>query len=393
MSMKRGNESKPHIGIYGRCNAGKSTLMNLLIGENHAIVSPESGTTTDPVRRSFEILDFAPVMLIDTAGIDDATILGNERRAKAIETLNHIDLAIVTVSEKWSIEDVNIVDTIKKEGLKYIVIHNLYNNEPYTESEKRDIGAEVFESDLSSQEDRNNIIELIKNALPLHSYKHYSMLENRCSSGDVVLLICPIDSEAPSGRIILPQVQAIRAVLDENAVAIVIQPEQIETFLSKSIVPKLIITDSQVVDIVKSSIPLQYHNILTTFSILLAELKGDINLYNEGLVKAAELKQGDKVLIMENCLHQTSCEDIGRVKIPKWLNEWRGCELEYTILSGLTPLPDNLGEYSLVIQCGGCMVTPRQLKKRIDKVAMRGVAITNYGMLIKMIKSYEAKMN
>lgn len=375
--MKRGIESKPHIGIYGRCNAGKSTLMNLLVGENYAIVSPQSGTTTDPVKRSFEILDFAPVVAIDTAGIDDASLLGEQRVEKALETLHHVDLAVLVFRGEWGSEEEKILSMIKSEGVDYIILHNLFNGDR--------IG-QYIESDLSSEGERDKILEHIKNALPEHSYKHYSMLGGKCGKNDVVLLVCPIDSEAPSGRLILPQVQAIRDILDNHALAVTLQPDQIEAFLALGVEPKIVVVDSQVIDVVKRALPTELHSRLTTFSILLAELKGDVEEYKKGLKRAASLKQGDKVLIMENCLHQTSCEDIGRVKIPRWLNEWRDCELDYTVLSGLTPLPDNLEEYALVVQCGGCMVTPRQLKSRIRRVVLRGVAITNYGMLIKLIK-------
>lgn len=377
--MKRGKESKPHIGIYGRCNAGKSTLLNLLIGESYAIVSPEGGTTTDPVRRSVELLDFAPVVVIDTAGIDDNSTLGEQRKKKALETLHLVDMAIIVFSDLWSIYEDRLLSLIKSEGLDYIIIHNLHNSEKFNEPA-------FIECDLSDEQERNRIIERIKKTLPEHSYKHYSMLGNKCSENDIILLICPIDSEAPSGRLILPQVQAIRDILDNEAIAITLQPEQLDTFFKLNITPKVIVTDSQVIDVVKKNIPKNLHPILTTFSILLAELKGDIEFYKIGLEKAKTLTSGDKVLIMENCLHQTSCEDIGRVKIPRWLNEWRGCSLDYTFIAGTTPLPDNLEQYSLVVQCGGCMVTPRQLKSRIRRIALRGVAITNYGMLIKLIK-------
>lgn len=377
--MKRGKESKPHIGIYGCCNAGKSTLMNLLVGESCVIVSPEGGTTTDPIRRSFEILDFAPVVAIDTAGVDDTTLLGEQRMAKALETLHHIDLAIIVFRDSWGSEEDKLLSLVKNEGLDCIIIHNLFGSVK--------IGG-YLESDFSLTE-RDRLLEAIKDALPEHSYKHYSMLGGRCGENDVALLICPIDSEAPAGRLILPQVQAIRDILDSRAIAVTLQPDQISAFLSLGIDPKVIVTDSQVIDVVKKSLPEVLHSRLTTFSILLAELKGDVEEYKKGLKKAMSLKHGDKVLIMENCLHQSSCEDIGRVKIPLWLNQWRGCELDYTVISGLSPLPENLEEYALVVQCGGCMVTPRQLKSRIRRIVLRGVAITNYGMLIKLLLSGE----
>lgn len=351
--------------------------MNLLVGESYAIVSPEGGTTTDPVRRSFEILDFSPVTVIDTAGLDDLSVLGEQRVKKSLETLHHVDLAIIVFAGEWSSLDEKLLSTIKSEGLDYIIIHNLFGGEKLNY---------YLESDLVGDDERDRIIESIKVALPEHSYKRYSMLGDRCGEGDVILLVCPIDSEAPSGRLILPQVQAIRDILDKRAMSVTVQPSEINSFLSLGVEPKMIVTDSQVIDVVKRELPASWYDRVTTFSILLAELKGDVSLYREGLQRASTLCRGDKVLIMENCLHQTSCEDIGRVKIPAWLDAWRGCELNYTILSGLEPLPANLEEYSLVVQCGGCMVTPRQLKSRIRRIALRGVAITNYGMLIKLIK-------
>ncbi|MEG0500275.1 MAG: [FeFe] hydrogenase H-cluster maturation GTPase HydF, partial [Rikenellaceae bacterium] len=298
------------------------------------------------------------------------------RVAKALETLHHVDLAIIVFRGEWGSDEEKLLARIKAEGVDYIIVHNLFGSEKT---------GNYLESDLSTGE-RDRLMEAIKKALPEHSYKSYSMLGGRCATDDLVLLVCPIDSEAPSGRLILPQVQAIRDILDNNAMAVTLQPQQIPAFLALGVEPKVVVTDSQVIDLVKKSLPESLYDRLTTFSILLAELKGDVEEYKKGLKKAASLKQGDKILIMENCLHQTSCEDIGRVKIPRWLNEWLGCELDYTVVSGLSPLPENLEEYALVVQCGGCMVTPRQLKSRIRRVVLRGVSITNYGMLIKLIK-------
>ncbi len=370
---------KPHIGIYGRCNAGKSTLLNFLIGETLAIVSHERGTTTDPVRRSFEILDFAPVVAIDTAGYDDVSPLGVERIAKTVDTLHHIDLAILLYNGEWGSEDEKFLELIKREGVEYLIVKNLY-------SESNDSHTNSIAIAMTHEDERNALIELIKSALPKHSYIQPSMLGDYLTVGDIVIMVCPIDSEAPAGRLILPQVQALRDALDNRAVAVVLQTEELAAFLSKGIVPKLIVTDSQVIDVVREVVGDELYSKVTTFSILLAQLKGDVALYNQGLLAVSNLVDGDKILIMESCLHQTSCEDIGRVKIPAWLDSWVGAKLNYTFLTGLTPLPEDIASYSLVVQCGGCMVTARQLKSRIYRVANIGVPITNYGMLIKMIR-------
>lgn len=375
------NSSKPHIGIYGCCNAGKSSFLNFIVGENLSIVSPVGGTTTDPVKRSFEILDFAPVVAIDTAGYDDTSLLGVERIAKTKESLNHIDLAILIYRDKWQQADTDFLNLIKSEGLNYLIIKNTIDNCEISNENR------VILSNFATKEERDIIMQHIKNVLPKHSYTNYSMLGDKIEKNDIILLVCPIDSEAPSGRIILPQVQALRDALDNFAISVVIQPEQIKATLESGIVPKLIVTDSQVIDFVLESIPLELKERVTTFSILLAELKGDVTLYKKGLEQVKKLKEGDKILLLESCVHQTSCEDIGRVKIPRWLNDYTGVELDYSFLSGLSPLPTDIDKYSLVIQCGGCMVTARQLKSRIARVANRGVAITNYGMLIKMIRA------
>ncbi len=372
---------KPHIGIYGRCNAGKSTLLNFLLGEPLAIVSEERGTTTDPVRKSFEILGFAPVVAIDTAGYDDKSQLGVERIAKTMDTLHHIDLAVILYRGEWSSEDSAFLDKVKAVGVDYIIIKNCIDG--YASSNEAE---SVINTMLSDENERNLLFDAIRTTLPEHSYNHPSMLGKYIKRGDVVVMICPIDSEAPAGRLILPQMQAIRDALDNEALSIVIQPQQLPDLIAMNINPALVVTDSQVIDIVMQVCPPEWYNVITTFSILLAELKGDIALYKEGLERVKSLKKGDKILVMESCVHQTSCDDIGRVKIPAWLDAWVGEKLEYNFLVGLSPLPDNLESYSLVVQCGGCMVTTRQLKSRITRVKNRGVAITNYGMLIKMIR-------
>lgn len=381
--QKRGNENKPHVGVFGRCNAGKSTLFNMLTGEDNAIVSAQAGTTTDPVRRSFEIPDFAPVMMIDTPGIDDVSGLGSKRIEKSLEALYTVDLALIIFDGEWSEPEKLVYDEAVRQGLPVIIIYNTKGT-----SKKAALTEgfpEPLSVDVADRANRDILCVLIRDSLPVYSYTVPTMLGERVKENDVVLLVTPIDSEAPAGRMILPQVQALRDVLGHLAIAVAVQPEQLREFLDTGIKPALTITDSQVIDKVKNILPEEYP--LTTFSILLAELKGDMDLYKQGLKAVDSLKDGDRVLILENCLHHTSCEDIGRVKIPKWLEEYTGKKLKFEIVSGLGPLPADLPEYALAVQCGGCMVTRRQLMGRIQRVRSAGVPITNYGMCIKKIRT------
>lgn len=373
---KLGNENKPHVGIYGRCNVGKSTLFNMLVGEDNAVVSSVAGTTTDPVRRAFEIPDFAPVLVIDTPGIDDVSAIAQKRIAKTLDTLYVVDMAIILYTQ-WGEPEALIAKHALEQGLAVAKICNLF----YSEATPVEGSLAI---DVSDGACRSAVCDLIKNTLPSYSYTVPSLFGEKVKAEDVVLLIAPIDSEAPAGRLILPQVQALRDALDKEAMAIIIQPSQIDTFLAKGIVPVLVVTDSQVIDVVTAKLPKSWE--ITTFSILLAAMKGDVRLYKKGLEAIDMLRDGDRVLILENCLHQTSCEDIGRVKIPKWLQEYSGRKLHFDVVSGLTPLPEQLGEYALAVQCGGCMVTRRQLMGRIQRVHNAGVPITNYGMCIKKIR-------
>lgn len=376
MAVKLGNENKPHVGIYGRCNVGKSTLFNMLVGEDNAVVSAVAGTTTDPVRRAFEIPDFAPVMVIDTPGIDDISEIGQKRIAKTVDTLYAVDMAIILYTH-WGEPEEYVLKHATEQGIAVAKICNAHYKDavPVDGSLVIDAGDEKY---------RAEVCGLIKNTLPSYSYTVPSMFGEKVKTDDVVLFVAPIDSEAPAGRLILPQVQALRDALDKRAMAILIQPSQIEAFLEKGITPALVVADSQVIDVVTAKLPKAWE--ITTFSILLAAMKGDMRLYKQGLDAIDTLKDGDKVLILENCLHHTSCEDIGRVKIPKWLQEYTGKKLDFTVVSGLTPLPGDMKAYALAVQCGGCMVTRRQLMGRIQRVHNAGVPITNYGMCIKKLR-------
>lgn len=371
-----GRETKPHIGIYGRCNAGKSTLLNFVTAGDFAVVSAQAGTTTDPVRKSVEILDFAPVIFIDTAGLDDASELGGKRLKKTMETLAQIDLALLVFRE-WGLPEQEIAVRLEHNGVPFLPVYNAFDGKEAPETAFPFLRVNAKNG---TETDRNTLLEAIKTALPEYSYVMPSMFEGRVAANDPVLLVCPVDSEAPSGRLILPQVQAVRHLLDKNAVAVVVQPEQIATVFAQGIRPRLVVTDSQAFAEVKSVVPAGIE--VTSFSILLAQMKGDYAAYTEGLRQVGHLKNNDRILILENCIHQTSCEDIGRVKIPRLLEKQTGLKLDFTVVSGLTPLPDNLNEYALAVQCGGCMVTRSQLLNRIRAIRNAGVPVTNYGMLL-----------
>lgn len=384
--MIKGRENKPHIAIYGACNTGKSTLLNFLTDAQVAIVSPHSGTTTDVVRKSYEIRDFAPVVFIDTAGLDDLSELGVQRVARSIETLSQTDLALLVYRE-WSECEEQFKELLDREKIPYIIIRNTFGDEVQSTLNETPHLCDQIAFDVlhGNDAERDMLLNRIKTALPEQSYTATKMFGRRVKSGDTVLLVCPIDSEAPSGRLILPQVQATRELLDLHAVAITVQPSQVEQVLEQGIVPSLVVTDSQVYAEVRKMLPA--HIELTSFSILLAATKGDPELYAEGLRRIATLSAGDRVLISESCSHQVSCEDIGRVKIPRWLEAYCGCELRFTFVSGADPLPADLSDYALMVQCGGCMVTRRALQSRIRHAAALGVSVTNYGMLIKKLQT------
>lgn len=384
--QKRGNENKPHIGIYGACNSGKSTFLNALSSRSSSIVSSVAGTTTDPVKVSIEFLDFAPVIAIDTAGIDDTSEIGILRVRKSYQTLQWIDIAVVVFSKnRWDTHYDTLLEKIKEEGIPYIIIYNTFDTDTLSASLKTDIenrfSTKILE--FSPNISTTYIADKIKKTIPEYSYTIPTLFSDNVKAKDHVLLVCPIDSEAPSGRLILPQVQAIRSILDIGATTTVLQPESINSYIQKNIKTDFVVTDSTVYSYVRSIIP---PNIpVSTFSIELAKIKGDMPTYNIGLSHIDNLSDGDKILILESCSHQVSCEDIGRVKIPMLLSRYSGKKLEFSFISGLESLPDNISDYSLAIQCGGCMVTRRQLFVRLRKIKQSGVKVVNYGMLLSKI--------
>lgn len=388
--MSKGRESKPHIGIYGRRNNGKSSLINCLAGQDIAIVSKQAGTTTDPVKKSFEITGFGPVILVDTAGIDDSGELGEKRVDRTLRTLDIIDLALLVVTGNlWGEYEENLVKDFQSKDIPFIIIHNKSDIEKPTaafgERIRDKTGRIPFEFSAVDKRNYEALIRLIKETIPEYSYKTPALLGDLIKQGDIVILITPIDVEAPEGRLILPQVQAIRDILDNDAVAIVLKERDVDAFLKKTkIRPALAVTDSQVFVKADASIPKDIP--LTSFSIMLARFKGDFDSYLRGTPKISDLKDGDRILLLESCSHHVACDDIGRTKIPRWITNFTGKKLGYDVVAGLDTLPRPVTDYALVIQCGGCMITRRQLHNRLLPAIKAGIPVTNYGMAIAYVQ-------
>jgi [FeFe] hydrogenase H-cluster maturation GTPase HydF len=390
--MAKGRDNKPHIGIFGRRNNGKSSLINLLAGQDVAIVSEVAGTTTDPVKKSIEIQGIGPVVFVDTAGIDDTGELGNKRISRTVKAIGLIDFAILVITaNRFDRYETSLIDKFTNYKVPYIIVHNKTDIEALKESTVeiiernyscRPFAISVLKDSIKQQE---LLVSLIKEKMPKTAWIKPSLLGDLISYGDIVLLITPIDIEAPEGRLILPQVQAIRDVLDNDCTAIVVKEREVDAFLRKTgIKPDLAITDSQVFLKADASIPKDVP--LTSFSILLASLKGDFYKYIEGTPMIAELKDGDRVLLLESCTHHVSCDDIGRVKIPRWINNFTGKHIEYDTVAGLDELPRPIDDYSLVVQCGGCMITQKQLQNRLKPAIDTKIPVTNYGMAIAFVQ-------
>lgn len=388
--MSKGKDSKPHIGIFGRRNNGKSSLINVLAGQEIAIVSEIAGTTTDPVKKSLEITGFGPVILIDTAGIDDYGTLGEKRIAKSIDAINQSDLAILVIAgNRFDEFERELIKKFEGTDTPYIIIHNKSDlmdiDMETTELILKETGKKVLSFSARHPARLDELLKLIQTTIPEASYKTPSLIGDLLSYGDIVLLITPIDVQAPAGRLILPQVQAIRDILDNDCVAIVLKEKEVDGFLRKTgVKPKLAITDSQIFTKADASIPRDIP--LTSFSIILARFKGDFESYLKGTPKISELKDGDKILILESCTHHVSCDDIGRIKIPRWISNFTGKKLDFEVVTGLDRLPADMKEYALLIQCGGCMITRKQIYNRLRPAIDAGVPVTNYGMAIAYVQ-------
>jgi len=371
-----------HIGIFGKRNTGKSSLINAVTGQDIAIVSEVAGTTTDPVYKAMEILPIGPCMFIDTAGIDDEGILGEERVKRTLKVLRKTDVGIIVVSPGTVIDkfEQELVETFRQKKLPFIFVINkcelegnsakdfLKNNKvPFIEvSAKLKTGIEELK-------------RLIMELAPGH-WSPVPLVGDIIEEKDTVVLVCPIDSAMPQGRLILPQVQVMRDVLDSNAVAVVTKETELEACLnSLKDKPRVVITDSQVFETVRDIVPQEIP--LTSFSTVFARHKGDLNAFIKGVYAVDGLKEGDEVLIAEACTHHVQPEDIGRTKIPTWLLNYTHKELHYEVTSA-GDFPEDLKRFSLIISCGGCMVNRREILYRIEKARASRVPITNYGILM-----------
>lgn len=384
--MSKGKDNKLHIGIYGRRNVGKSSFINALTDTETAIVSNIAGTTTDPVKKSIEIFGIGPAILIDTAGIDDVGELGEKRIKKTLETIAHIDVAILLISNNnFDSFEYSLIKEFNNYQVNYIIIHNKEDIDKLSNSTKIKIkqhtNSPIEICSVKQSLNISEIIELLKISTPQTAYKKTKLLGDIIGKDDIIMLITPIDSEAPEGRMILPQAMTIRDVLDNNAVNIVLKETEVGAFFQKTnIKPTLVITDSQVFNYVNKIIPKEIP--LTSFSILFARTRGSFEAYVEGAKKLSNLEDGNKILILESCVHQVSCEDIGRFKIPNWIRKFSGKELVFDVAAGLTEIKNPITDYSLVIQCGGCMITKKQLLNRLKPALDANISVTNYGIAI-----------
>ena len=369
-----------HIALFGRRNAGKSSLINAITGQDLAVVSDIKGTTTDPVTKAMELLPLGPVVMIDTPGLDDSGALGDLRIKKAYQMLNKTDIALLVVdaAEGFSSDDQLILDRIKAKNIPYIVVYN--KCDLLFEAGKGD-GHTIYVSSTA----KTNIYELkemiARQVKPEGDAKR--VIGDLIKEGDVVVRVVPIDKAAPKGRLILPQQQTIRDILDTQATAVVCQNTTLEATLKNlGKKPVMVVTDSQVFADVSKKVPADIP--LTSFSILFARYKGNLELAVRGVAALKSLKDGDTVLIAEGCTHHRQCNDIGTVKIPNWILKNTGKKINFEFTSG-TEFPVELGRYAMVVHCGGCMLNEREMKYRLRCAEDDGRPITNYGILIAYV--------
>lgn len=393
--------NRVHIGFFGRCNAGKSTLINMLTDQPVSLVSEVAGTTTDPVSKSMEILPLGPVVITDTAGIDDTSELGALRIEKSEEIIKKINLAVYVLrnDEAPTADDMMWLNKLKQNNVPIALFINEINafdsesahdndsngndtnlNYVDTYPDLSAIATVVGSTDFTSNRDRLTLLDLLGGLTPLDVEGEQSLLQGLVNPGDTIILVCPIDSAAPKGRLILPQVQTIREILDHKGLALVCQTEELATMLNKlSQKPKLVITDSQAFEAVNALTPADIP--LTSFSILMARFKGKLQDLVTGVKALNNLKPGARVLISEGCTHRRQCDDIGTVKIPMWLKKKGHTDLQLEFTSG-GAFPKDVSGYDLIIHCGACMLTRREVLRRIDCAVVQGTPIVNYGVLI-----------
>ena len=390
--------NRVHIGFFGRCNAGKSTLINMLTDQPVSLVSEVAGTTTDPVSKSMEILPLGPVVITDTAGIDDTTELGTLRMEKTEEVVKKINLAVYVLrtDEEPTADDMHWLGLLKQNNVPIALFINEINAEnkevnqeenkedasAYVESHKglSELATVIGSADFTSKTKRLELLDLLGGLTPLDVEGDQTLLQGLVEEGDAIILVCPIDSAAPKGRLILPQVQTIREILDYKGLALVCQTEELPAMInSLKNPPKMVICDSQAFDrvdeLTSNTIP------LTSFSILMARFKGKLQDLVAGVEAIKNLKPGSRVLISEGCTHRRQCDDIGTVKIPNLLKKQGHADLQLEFTSG-GAFPKDVSQYDLIIHCGACMLTRREVLRRIECAVVQGTPIVNYGVLI-----------
>ncbi|MFW6029962.1 MAG: [FeFe] hydrogenase H-cluster maturation GTPase HydF [Halanaerobiales bacterium] len=379
---------RPHIAVFGRRNVGKSSLINKLTNQKLALVSSEAGTTTDPVYKSMELLPVGPVVMIDTAGIDDQGELGELRVKKTKEVMRKADLAILTISIKKGIAkfEKDLINEFKNKNIPFIAVINKsdLNNDKkefvdkiiyFLENENIDYIKASAKKEIAI----DKIRELIARKIP-EDYSKNTIIGDLIEEGDVVVLVTPIDSSAPKGRLILPQVQTIRDILDHKGTALVTKKEEVASEVAKlKDKPKIVVTDSQAFQTVSDS--LSDGIMLTGFSVLFARYKGDLKTFVNGVKAMENLKAGDKVLIAEACTHRRQKDDIGTVKIPNWIHEKISSKIQFDHVSG-REFPENLSDYDLILHCGSCMLNRKEVLTRLNEAKSKGIAVVNYGMAI-----------
>ena len=390
--------NRVHIGFFGRCNAGKSTLINMLTDQPVSLVSEVAGTTTDPVSKSMEILPLGPVVITDTAGIDDTTELGTLRMEKTEEVVKKINLAVYVLrtDEEPTADDMHWLGLLKQNNVPIALFINEINAEnkevnqeenkedasAYVESHKglSELATVIGSADFTSKTKRLELLDLLGGLTPLDVESDQTLLQGLVEEGDAIILVCPIDSAAPKGRLILPQVQTIREILDYKGLALVCQTEELPAMInSLKNPPKMVICDSQAFDRVDELTPNTIP--LTSFSILMARFKGKLQDLVAGVEAIKNLKPGSRVLISEGCTHRRQCDDIGTVKIPNLLKKQGHTDLQLEFTSG-GAFPKDVSQYDLIIHCGACMLTRREVLRRIECAVVQGTPIVNYGVLI-----------
>lgn len=378
-----------HISFFGKRNAGKSSVINAVTGQDLAIVSSVRGTTTDPVYKTMELLPLGPVMVIDTPGIDDEGELGALRVRKSYQVLNKTDIAILVVDSTVgeSEEELELIHRFHKKGIPYLVVYNKIDL--LSDDEIKDLAMSVRAGEvLVSASDGMNIQELkekIASLKPEDTHK-YPLIQDLIEPLDLVILVVPIDKAAPKGRLILPQQQTIRDILERGALSLVVRDTELKStldhFLAQGVCPKLVVTDSQAFARVSRDVP---ENItLTSFSILFSRYKGELETQLKGVSALSSIEDGDRILVAEGCTHHRQCGDIGTCKIPDWIRNYTGKKPVFEFTSG-TEFPEDVSSYKMVVHCGGCMLNEREMKYRIACCQDQGVPITNYGLLIAQV--------